>query len=237
MTWIKYWNSKPSIYVSERHKAEHYRSLAIQISELVPGSTAKVLDYGCGEALAAREIAGCCGHLVLCDAAESVRRGLTERFRDVHGISVCRPEDLADDATGRFDLIVVNSLLQYLAHDELARCMAMWWRLLAPNGEVLFADIVPPDVKPHADAWQLLTFAVRHGFFLEAVLGLVRTTLSDYRSLRDRLGFTMLSEAEFMALTTRHGLTARRVHPNLGHNQLRMAFLARRSTNSAEDKP
>ncbi len=237
MTWIEYWNSKPSIYVSERHKAEHYRSLALQIAERVPGRTAMVLDYGCGEALAAREIAACCGHLVLCDAAESVRSGLHERYRGVQEISVCSPEDLADDATARFDLIVVNSLLQYLAYDELARCMTMWRRLLSPDGEVLFADVIPPNVRPQSDAWQLLTFAARRGFLLEAVLGLVRTALSDYRSLRDRLGFTMLSEADFIALTIRHGLRARRVHPNLGHNQLRMAFLARRSTNSADDKP
>ena len=61
-----------------------------------------------------------------------------------------------------------------------------------------------------------------------ALLGFVRTALSDYRKLRGELGFTTHEEAEMLALLSRHGFAAERSHPNFGHNQARMTFSARR---------
>lgn len=45
--WISFWNSKHSIYVSERHRAAHYRRIARDILNFVP-QDARALDYGCG---------------------------------------------------------------------------------------------------------------------------------------------------------------------------------------------
>ena len=56
----------------------------------------------------------------------------------------------------------------------------------------------------------------------------MRTALSDYGSLRKRLGFSMYREREFVELLAAHGLKAERVRPNFGHNQARMTFRATR---------
>ena len=59
-----------------------------------------------------------------------------------------------------------------------------------------------------------------------ALAGLACTALSDYRKLRTELGFASYDESEVFAILAEAGFTARRDHPNIGHNQARMAFLA-----------
>jgi hypothetical protein len=62
---------------------------------------------------------------------------------------------------------------------------------------------------------------------VSAVAGLARTLVSDYWRLRSRLGLTRFSEAAVLQKLTDAGFAAHRVAKNIGHNQTRMAFLAR----------
>jgi hypothetical protein len=78
------------------------------------------------------------------------------------------------------------------------------------------------------DAAALLAFARREGFLTAALGGLVRTFFSDYRRVRAVLGLRQLDEAEMIALLRANGFEAQRLRPNLGHNQSRMAFMAKR---------
>ena len=55
--WQSFWDSDHSIYVSARHKDVHYREIADQIAAFVPHPKARVLDYGCGEAIRADRVA------------------------------------------------------------------------------------------------------------------------------------------------------------------------------------
>lgn len=227
--WIGFWNASPTVYVSERHKAVHYRSIADGICQHISGSQETVLDFGCGEAIEARVVARRCRHLYLTDAAPAVRQGLTARSGDVSNITVLAPEDLASLPRGSVDLVVVNSVAQYLSRDQLGETIATLKPLLSPAGRILFADIIPPDVGPLTDARQLIAFGGRHGFAAHALVGLGRTFFSSYRKVRGALGLTQYSEPEFVAFLRRHGFDAQRTHPNLGHNQRRMAFIARPS--------
>ena len=61
--WTDFFNADHSIYVNARHKALHAQFLARDISALIPFADAQALDFGCGEALAAPEIAARCGTL------------------------------------------------------------------------------------------------------------------------------------------------------------------------------
>ena len=78
-----------------------------------------------------------------------------------------------------------------------------------------------------ADAKALLSFAWTGGFLKAAVAGLVRTALSDYRKVRDELGFAQYDEAEMLEILSEAGFAAERRARNFGHNQARMAFIAR----------
>jgi len=233
MSWRDYWNTDTPIYVNERHKSSHYAAIAEDTIALIAGSGARVLDFGCGEALCADRVAGRSGHLYLCDGAPKVRQRLVDQLGGRDDVTVLAPEELPAIPAGSLDLVVVNSVVQYLGHAELDDVFAAVRRLLAPHGRLAVADVIPPSVSSIADAWALLAFASRHGFFLAAALGLVRTLFSGYLAKRAQLGLSRYTEAEFLARLAAAGFSARRRYPNMGHNQARMMFIAERATAGA----
>lgn len=227
MSWIEFWDAKPPIYVSDRHKEAHCRGVANGIIDQIStlGSLA-VLDYGCGEALAARDVAKKTRHLYLFDAAPSVQADLRRRLDTLTNVTVLTGAAIQRLPGESIDLIVVNSVIQYLDTAALAEATETWKRLLSANGRIFLADVIPRGVGPATDAWALLRFAAAEGFLVDAVAGLVRTYFSSYRKLRADLGLSRFDAEEFVDVLRRHDLTAHRVHPNLGHNQSRMAFMA-----------
>jgi ubiquinone/menaquinone biosynthesis C-methylase UbiE len=227
MDWRDFWNTDTPIYVSERHKDLHYRLIARDIIALIPANDAHVLDYGCGEALSADRVAARCAKLYLCDAAPTVRTRIGERFRDVHNIQVLAPEGMEQLPDHQLDLIVVNSVVQYLSLDELRALLAKARAKLKSEGRLVIADVVPADLSPIADAAALLSFAGKGGFLGAAVIGLARTALSDYRKLRNEVGLAQYDEPDMLDILTDSGFSAERRAQNLGHNQARMTFVAR----------
>jgi SAM-dependent methyltransferase len=227
--WISYWDSDHPIYVNARHFDVHYANIADDIIRLLPGKQARVLDYGCGEALHTDRIAANCATLYLCEAAPTVRTRLKERFGKVVNIAITTPEEVAAMEPESLDLIVANSLIQYLKRDELLALLKVWRRALSPGGALVVADVISPKQSAIADAFSLLRFAAANGFLTAAFIGLVKTTLSDYRKLRAQLGLTTYDEAQMLKLLTEAGYDPARLRPNLGHNQGRMAFRAQKN--------
>jgi len=225
--WLSFWDSQHSIYVSARHRDVHYRAIAAAIAALVPSPQARVLDYGSGEALHADRVAKAAGELLLCEGAPSVRAGLAARFAGNAKIKALAPEDLARLPEHSLDLIVLHSVAQYLTQQQAADLLALFHRLLKHEGVLVVSDVIPPDVSAFTDAFALLRFGAANGFLVAAFVGLVRTLLSDYWRLRSQFGLARYSEAATMALLTTARFSARRMPDNIGHNQARMAFLAK----------
>jgi len=233
MSWRDFWNGEHAIYVSERHKLLHYRRIAQDIAAIVPSKTAAVLDHGCGEALSADLVAAAAGRLILCEAAPSVRDRLRARFGRVANLSVVSPEEVEALPEDSLDLVVANSLLQYLSTEELKQLLAVWRARLRPGGTLVLADVIPPGLSPLTDATELLAFGWRGGFFFAALAGLVRTVFSDYRKLRAQYGLTTYDSATITALVAGAGYEDIAPRPNFGHNPHRMAFSARKPLTAA----
>jgi SAM-dependent methyltransferase len=227
-TWREFWDSAHSIYVSDRHKDAHYRDVAEQLAAFVPGPNARVLDHGSGEAIHAGLVAAKVRELYLCDAAPSVRAANVARFSSDPKVKVIAPEDVERLPDASLDLVFANSLVQYLTSEgELDRTLALWRRLLAPGGTLIVADVIPPHVGPVSDGLALLRYAARNGFLGAALIGLTRTALSGYWSLRSALGIARYTQADFLAKLRAAGFTAERLAKNVEHNPARMTFRAR----------
>jgi len=224
--WRSFWDSEHSIYVNARHKDVHYRDMAEQISAFVPGPSARVLDYGCGDALHADRVAAVAAEVLLADSAPSVRAAMAARFSGNPRIKVLSPEEVERRADRSLELIVANSVVQYLSKAELDRLLALFRRLLAPGGALIVADVIPPDVGAISDVAALLRLAARNGFLGAALLGLARTAVSPYRKLRSTLGIAQYTEADFMGILTGAGFAAERLPRNMEHNPARMTFRA-----------
>ena len=224
--WIAFWDSEHAIYVNARHRDVHYRIIAEHIRRYVPAG-GSVLDYGCGEALHAELPAETASQLILCEAAPKVRATLTTRFTGNAKIQVMSPEQVATLPNQSLDLIVMHSVAQYLTAQELDDLLILFHRLLKSECHLVLGDIIPPRVSAFTDAIALLRLAKREGFFIAACLGLVRTVMSSYWSLRSTLGLTRYDRDEMLGKLTKAGFWATTAHMNIGHNQARITYLAR----------
>ena len=225
--WIDYYDSTHTIYVSKLHRDVHFEVIARDIIGYISSKGSVVLDYACGEALFAERVADACGRLILAEPAPGVRGRLVARFAPNTKIRVRSLDELRHMDETSVDLAVMNSAAQYMTPDELDAAFAVIRRLLKPAGRLVLGDILQPHVGMSGDVIALLRFAATHGFVKDALWGLARTALSDYRQLRTKIGLQRYNEAEMLAKLAAAGFTATRTPVNIGHNPSRMTFVAR----------
>lgn len=231
--WIDYYDSAHSIYVNARHRDVHFRGIARHIVAHIPSPDAVVVDYSCGEALFAGDVADACGQLILVEPAPGVRARLNERFGRNPKIRVLAPDELASLPDASVDLVAMVSVVQYMTRAELDAALAVFRRLLKPQGTLALGDVIAPGTGAVADVSALLQLASRNGFLLAALGGLVRTALSDYSKLRAQIGLQRYSEDETLGILRTAGLEGRREARNMGHNSARMTFTATPSATAA----
>lgn len=224
--WIDYYDSTHTIYASKLHRDLHFQIIARDIIGYISSPDSVVLDYACGEALSAARVADACGKLYLAEPAPGVRGRLIARFAPNTKIRVRSLDDLRNMEEA-VDLVVMNSVAQYMTPEELDSAFAVVRRLLKPNGRLVLGDILRPEVGMARDVLALLKFASRHGFLKDALYGLASTALSDYRQLRTRVGLQRYREDEMIEKLAAAGFAASRAHLNIGHNPWRMTFVAR----------
>jgi len=227
--WIDYYDSTHTIYASKLHRDLHFQVIARDIIGYISSPDSVVLDYACGEALSAAWVAEACGKLYLAEPAPGVRGRLIARFAPNTRIRVRSLDDLRKMDEKSVDLVVMNSVAQYMTPAELDAALVVIRRLLKPSGRLVLGDILRPEVGMTRDVIALLRFALTHGFLKDASIGLISTALSDYRQLRSRVGLQRYSEAEMAAKLARNGFTASRALVNIGHNPWRMTFVARQA--------
>jgi ubiquinone/menaquinone biosynthesis C-methylase UbiE len=225
--WIDYYDSTHTIYASKLHRDLHFQQIARDIIGYIASPDAVVLDYACGEALSAARVAEACGKLILAEPAPGVRGRLIARFAPNTKIRVRSLDDISNMEETSVDLVVMNSVAQYMTPAELDSAFAVLKRLLKPGGRLVLGDILRPEVGMARDVIALLRFALKHGFLRDALIGLVTTALSDYRQLRTRVGLQRYGENEMIAKLAAAGFTASRAPSNIGHNPWRMTFVAR----------
>ncbi len=231
MDWREFWNGNHAIYVNDRHRRLHADLVARGVLAHV-GRDARLLDWGCGEALAAEAVAAGCRRLYLYDAAPRVLDGLRARYGRDPRIVVLDEAGLRNLAEGSLDLIAIVSVIQYVSRDDLGAVLDALRPKLTLGGRLILGDVIPPGLSPMADAAALLAFGLRSGFLSAAFVGLARTLFGDYRRLRGQLGLTTWNEEELIAFLRTHGFSATRARANIGHNQARTTFVAERADQS-----
>ena len=127
--WIDYYDSTHTIYASRLHRDLHFQLIARDISGYITSPDAVVLDYACGEALSAGKVADACAKLYLAEPAPGVRGRLIARFAPNTKVRVRSLEDLSRMAEGSVELVIMNSVAQYMTPQELDSAFAVVHRL------------------------------------------------------------------------------------------------------------
>ncbi len=228
MNWREFWNGGHAIYVNARHRLLYFETVAKDVAALIPAPDAVVLDYGCGEAMAAGLLAAECGRLYLYDGAPKIEASLRQRYAHAEKIIVLSEAALKALPDGSLDMVICNAIFQYLTREECRALVAFAAKKLKLGGRILVGDVIPPHVDVVADSLALLDFAYRGGFFLAALRGLALTFFSKYGRLRARVGLTTFTIPEMLRLLSIEGFEARRLDQNIGHNRARMTFIGKR---------
>jgi SAM-dependent methyltransferase len=225
-TWLEFWNGPNSIYAGCRHRRLHGEIVSRDIAALIPSREATLLDYGCGEASEAEFIAARCKRLILSDGAAGIVASLTERYNRHSKIAVVPADEVRSLPRSSIDLIILNSVIQYLSRREFHQLLSALRPLLKDSGLLVVGDVIQPNEGALTDAVALLRFGFKGGFLTSALLGLLMTFFSDYRRLRSKLGLSCYSEKEMLSMLRGAGFLGDRHGSNIGHNRNRMTFTA-----------
>jgi SAM-dependent methyltransferase len=181
--WLTYFDHLPDSSVHRDQAAFYVESL---VGRVGVRSDQRVLDFGCGHGFVAARLAPLVGELWWWDPSTAMR-SITERrtarlpntrFCDLSGVSA---EPRASTWDGpRFDLILVNSVVQYMPPEELWGWLHRWRGMLSPGGSAVLSDLIEPTHGSLADVIDLLRFGVRHGSPLRAA----RDALGDVAEYR-----------------------------------------------------
>src|ERR1700710_2046040 len=140
--WIDYYDSTHTIYASKLHRELHFQIIARDIIGYISSHDAVLVDYACGEALSAAKVADACAKLYLAEPAPGVRGRLISRFAPNTKIRVRSLDDLRKMEEKSIDLVVMNSVAQYMTPEELDAAFAVIRRLLKPGGRLRQRDLL-----------------------------------------------------------------------------------------------
>lgn len=166
--WESYWEELSEEQRLFREQSdEYFRNLA---STLWLDPQARVLDFGCGFGHVAQLLAPRVGELFLWDASANMRRRArinVAGYQNIRFLDLSNPKSLPDGL--QFELILVNSVVQYMTLDEFSGWLIRWRRMLVPNGRLVISDLISPEYPAIRDIVDLLRLSARRGFLIPAM--------------------------------------------------------------------
>jgi protein-L-isoaspartate O-methyltransferase len=203
--WPAFWDRLEE-HVLFRVEAEDY--VARLTAALGRDFGRRVLDFGCGFGFVAALLAPRVPELFVFDASEGMRRRAQRRLASYRSVRVLGAPAVAAWPAGlRFDLILVNSVVQYMPPPQFQQWLGRWARMLAPSGRLVLSDLVTVEPRPLRELVELFRLSARGGCLLATVrkgLGevrqysrarhvqpLARVALDDLRRRAGELGLSL----------------------------------------------
>ncbi len=227
-TWLDYWHQPEGLFAGSPHVAAIAERFVRDLPKQVPFQPGQVLlDYGCGEALTAGPLADAGLRVMLYDRSRYFDNLVRERLGDTPRVDILDEAGLAALPDGSVDVVVTNSVLQYLSAEELTAVAIFAARILKPDGVWVLADVVPPRSGLWQDVTELIADAFRGGFLIDRVSSMVRLAVSRYRTVRDEIGLSHYGDDDLKTALAPAGLALIRAPENLGWSARRRTYMAR----------
>lgn len=185
-----------------------------------------VLDFGCGYGYVADGIAPHASEVYIWDRVEPVLETALERTASTN---ILRATIDRDDLRGRFDLIVVNSVVQYMDRSSLRRWLEEWATLTTPDGVILLSDVptTKPSLMTETVHWMLL--ALRHRVLVDAIR-FARENAARYRATKANSPLTIHTQEDLEILGRSSGLELAKEPHNLAFQPGRESFVLTSAT-------
>jgi SAM-dependent methyltransferase len=218
--WPAYWETLPERRIFAVEAADYVARLHARLG-LDPA--ARVLDFGCGFGFVAALLAPRVGHLAAWDAAAPMRLATRRRLAGQPNARVL--DEAPDAAGGRFDLILVNSVVQYMTAAELDDWLPRWRALLAPGGRLVLSDVITARAPaPLRELAEFVALGARRGALLHALRDGV-SALRRYTEARRARPLARLDPAALAPAAAALGLTLTVLERNLAYRSGRSTLV------------
>jgi len=123
-----------------------------------------------------------------------------------------------------FDLIVVNSVIQYMSEEEFASWLGRWRNMLESSGVLMISDVILPQPAFLTEVADSLSFSAKEGF-------LIRTLRRDFKQywrylkVRRQATMTRYAKDDFSRRVKQAGFTVRFLPENLTYRSNRFSAL------------
>ncbi len=201
----------------QRAQARLYVARLLEAVPLPPG--AGVLDFGCGGGQVAALLADRVGRLALWESDPEARRAAEAA---VSGRPNARVLEAPPAPPAAFDVVLVNSVLQYVPQHELTAELGALAAVLAPRGRIVVSDVIPRGHGVLADVLDAARFAIGAGVVAPLAAAALRAA-SGYLAARQRQPLTRIDPAGLVELAAAAGLAAAPLPANLTHFRFRHA--------------
>lgn len=182
---------------------------------------ATVLDFGCGYLDAGLGIAPHVAKVDGFDINPQAADVAAQRARALKDATIFR--ELARIPAGAYDVVVVNSVIQYLETEAaLGQTLKTLRGFLKPNGEVVISDVLPRAYSAPKDAVRSLVVATREGVLPAMVRHLWKAATKP-----GGLALLMLDPPELARLAGEAGFAAELLDLNLTPSRQRYSVRLR----------
>jgi cyclopropane fatty-acyl-phospholipid synthase-like methyltransferase len=193
----------------------------------------RVLDFGCGFGFVAALVAPLVAEVWWWDISANMRSTTVRNVAGFPNARFCDVSALSVSASGgrtwhgpTFDIILINSVAQYMAPEELRDWLPRWAAMLAPNGQLVLSDLISPHHSNLSDIAHLLRLGLEHGSPVRAVSEALGGVANYWRTRRT-LSLTSLSRADLAGQAAAAGLDVTFLPANLTHFRKRWAAVLR----------
>lgn len=225
--WLDFWNAPDEIFVHPAHMRRHFHRLTEGFFRYTTQvKNGRLLDYGCGEALAAERFVAEGLTTLLYDRSDYYRELVRRNHADKEKIAVLDDAALEALPERSLDYMLLCSVIQYLDDQELQALFQFAQSRLKAGGLLILADVIPPDVSLFRDVYDLLRAALNGGYLLPALRSLASLPFSKYRQVRQANALRYYTESELRTRLTAFGFSTTVAACNFGWSDSRKTYLA-----------
>ena len=217
-SWTRYWEEPDICQQMHLHRVQAADYVTNLETSMSLNAEARVLDFGCGFGFVADKLSEKVEKVFIWDASDNMRsmaRKLLARRRNIKSLNLSDGKVIPRKVS--FDLIIVNSVVQYMNIDEFSSWLVRWRTMLAPNGRIILSDVIRPDTRSMLqEICELLAFCARRGVLMHT-LWLKLKHLRQYRKISKARSLMRVGEHTLRRLASVAGMSVEVLPANLTH--------------------